>query len=301
MNDIERKIKELKKEKNAVILAHNYQLPEIQDLSDILGDSLDLSKTANTVKEDIIVFCGVRFMAETAKILSPEKKVLLPVYDAGCPMADMVSADELKKFKAKHPDYYIVSYVNTTAEVKAVSDICCTSANAEKIVKNIPADKILFVPDENLGAYVKSKVPEKEIKLWEGYCNVHVRINAGSIMKAKEIHPNAVLLVHPEAPKEVRNIADYLMSTNQMVKFAKESADKEFLIGTEKGMIYRLQKENPDKKFYSAGMPIVCPNMKKTRLNDVYNALKYEQYEIVLSEDIIKNAKAALENMLNYS
>ncbi len=301
MNELEKKIFELKDTKKAIILAHNYQLPEIQDISDILGDSLDLSRTASKVKEDIILFCGVRFMAETAKILSPEKKVLLPVEDAGCPMADMVTADALIEFKQENPDYYIVSYVNTTAEVKAVSDICCTSANAVKIVKNIPAKKILFTPDKNLGEYVKSQVPEKEIKLWNGFCNVHVNINKESIEKAKKKHPDAVLLVHPEAPADVRDIADYLMSTNQMVRFAKESDAEEFLIGTETGMIYRLQQENPDKKFYPAGNPVTCVNMKKTRLNDVYNALKYEQYEIQLSSDIIKQAKKSLELMLQYS
>ncbi len=298
-NDIIQKIQKLKKEKNAIILVHNYQLPEIQDIADILGDSLDLSRQARDTEKDLIVFCGVRFMAETAKILSPLKKVLLPVYNAGCPMADMASEDELKKFKDKNPDYKIVTYVNTKAEVKALSDICVTSANAVKVVFNYPYDKLLFVPDRNLGSFVKSKVQDKEIKLWQGYCDVHVKFNLDEVQANKEKHPGSELLVHPECEQEILNIADRVFSTNQMVKYIKESG-KVFLIGTEEGIIYRLKKENPDKEIYPAGESIVCPDMKMTRLLDVLKALEHEQYEITLHEDIIKQSQIALKEMLKY-
>ena len=299
--DIINEIKKLKEQKNAVILAHNYQLPEIQDIADYIGDSLDLSKKAKELKESVIIFCGVRFMAETAKILSPEKRVFLPVYDAGCPMADMVTFEELKKFKNENPDYFIVSYVNTSALVKSISDICCTSANAIKIVKNIPAKKILFVPDKNLGNYVKKSVPEKEIKLWPGYCIVHIRIKVEELKAIKKLHPDALLLVHPECEPEVVEIADEVLSTNGMIKFVKESNKKEFIIGTEEGLVYRLKKENPDKIFYYPGTPPVCINMKKTRLLNVLNSLKYEQYEIILEKEVIENSQIALNRMLEYS
>ena len=294
-------IKKLKKEKNALLLVHNYQLPEIQDIADFLGDSLDLSRKARDTEKDIIVFCGVRFMAETAKILSPHKKVLLPVYDAGCPMADMVTAQDLQQFRKENSDYNIVCYVNTTAEVKAECDICVTSANAVKIISSYPFDKFLFVPDKNLGNYVKSIVKDKEIKLWDGYCDVHVRFNKGDVERVKKEHSDALLLVHPECEPEVLEIADYIQSTNQMVNYIKESKNKEFLIGTEEGIIYRLQNENPDKKIYPAGKSIICPNMKKTRVQDVLNALKYDQYELELSDDIINQACYSLDAMLKYS
>ncbi len=275
MDNIINEIEELKAEKNALLLVHNYQLPEIQDIADLLGDSLDLSKKARNTEKDVIVFCGVRFMAETAKILSPHKKVLLPAFDAGCPMADMVTSQDLQQFKKENPDYKIVCYVNTTAEVKAECDICVTSANAVKIISNYPYDKYLFVPDRNLGNYVKSVVQDKEIRLWQGYCNVHVRFNKEELKKSKKEHPEALLLVHPECEPEVLEIADHIQSTNQMVNYIKESKNKEFLIGTEEGIIYRMQKENPDKKIYPAGKSIICPNMKKTRMQDVLNALIY--------------------------
>lgn len=301
MDNIINEIEELKAEKNALLLVHNYQLPEIQDIADLLGDSLDLSKKARNTEKDVIVFCGVRFMAETAKILSPQKKVLLPAFDAGCPMADMVTSHDLQQFKKENPDYKIVCYVNTTAEVKAECEICVTSANAVKIISNYPHDKYLFVPDRNLGNYVKSMVKDKEIKLWQGCCNVHVRFNKEDVKKSKKEHPEALLLVHPECEPEVLEIADHIQSTNQMVNYIKESKNKEFLIGTEEGIIYRMQKENPDKKIYPAGKSIVCPNMKKTRLQDVLNALKYSQYEIEIGEDIINRARHSLDEMLKYS
>ncbi len=300
-DEIIQKINDLKKEKRAVLLVHNYQLPEIQDIADILGDSLDLSRQARDTQKDVIVFCGVRFMAETAKILSPQKKVLLPVYDAGCPMADMVTAEELKKFKKENPDYKIVSYVNTTAEVKAESDICVTSANAVKVVSLYPFDKLLFVPDKNLGNFVKSKVKDKDIKLWDGYCDVHVRFNVEEVKKNMENFPDADFLVHPECEPEVVKLADQILSTNQMISFIKESEKKRFLIGTEEGIIYRMKKSNPDKDMRSAGRSILCPDMKKTMLTDVLKALEYDQYSIKLSDEIIEKASFALKEMLKYS
>ncbi len=294
-------LNKLRKEKNAIILVHNYQLPEIQDSADVLGDSLDLSKKAKETNKDIIVFCGVRFMAETAKILSPQKTVLLPVYHAGCPMADMVSARDLQQFKKEHPDYKIACYVNTSAEVKAECDVCVTSANAVRVLSRYPYDKFLFIPDKNLGHYVKEQIKEKEIKLWPGYCHVHVRFPINEINQARKKLPKALLLVHPECEPDIVRIADHVLSTNQMITFIKESSHKEFLIGTEEGIIYRLKKENPGKKIYPASRSLVCPNMKKTRLNDVLTALKYNQYEITLPKEIIIQAQKSLEAMLKYS
>ena len=299
--EIINEIKRLQKEKNAIILVHNYQKKEVQEIADILGDSLDLSKKAKETNADIIVFAGVRFMAETAKILSSDKKVLLPVKDAGCPMADMITKKNLIKMKEKYPDYKVVAYVNTSAEVKSEVDICCTSANAINLIKNYPYDKILFVPDKNLGSYIKKHVKDKDIILWEGFCPVHHNTKKEDILAIKEEHPDAIILVHPECPPEVLEIADYALSTNQMVKFVKESNYKEFIIGTEEGMIYRLERENPDKKFYNPKRKLICQNMKKTSLIDIYNALKFEQYEINLSQEIIEKSKNALEEMLKYT
>ncbi|MBN1899256.1 MAG: quinolinate synthase NadA [Spirochaetes bacterium] len=295
------KIQKLKSQKDAVILVHNYQKKEIQDIADILGDSLDLSRKAKGTSNPMIIFCGVRFMAETAKILSPDKKVLLPVFDAGCPMADMVTANDILDYKKEHPDVFVVSYVNTSAEVKAVSDICCTSANAVQIVKNIKARKILFVPDKNLGDFVKRRVPEKEIQLWDGYCIVHVRINKEHLKKMKKEHPEALVLVHPECESQIIELADEVTSTNGMVKFVKDSEKTEFIIATEEGMIDRLKKEAPDKIFYPASKPTLCRNMKKTGLEDVLRSFTCEQYEINLPDPIIRNAQAALNRMLEYS
>lgn len=299
--DYIKEIKKLKKQKDAILLVHNYQLPEIQDIADILGDSLDLSRKAHETDKETIIFCGVRFMAESAKILSPYKKVLIPVFDAGCPMADMASPEEIIKFKEKNPNYWVVSYVNTSAEVKAVSDICCTSANAIDIVRNVPADKILFLPDKNLGNYVKKNVKNKEIELWDGYCIVHIRFNPDEVKKTLKLYPDAVFMAHPECDPEILDMTHEILSTNGMIKLAKYSDKKEFIVGTEEGIIYRLQKENPDKKFYSAGKPVVCKNMKKTRINDVYKALQYDQYEIDLPGKVIKNALISLKRMLQYS
>jgi len=295
--DIVEEIIRLKKEKNAIILVHNYQRSEIQDIADFLGDSLGLSRKAVKTDAKIIVFCGVRFMAETAKILSPEKMVLLPRKEAGCPMADMITAEDLRILKEKYPGAKVVSYVNTNADVKAESDICCTSANAIKVVRNIKAEKIIFTPDKNLAAYCQ-RFTDKEIIPWNGYCYVHEKIREEEVRLAKEKFPDALLLVHPECNPSVIDLADEVLSTSGMLNFAKKTDKKRFLIGTEEGLIYRLKKENPGKEFYTVGTAKICRNMKMTTLNDVYLSLKEERYAIKLPEEIIKFAQKALTAML---
>ncbi len=299
MNIVE-EITKLKKEKNAIILVHNYHRPEIQNIADSLGDSLGLAREAAKTDARIIVFCGVRFMAETAKILSPKKMVLLPRKEAGCPMADMITAEDLRKLKEKHADAKVVSYVNTNADVKAESDICCTSANAIEVVRNVKTERIIFTPDKNLAAYCQ-RFTGKEIIPWNGYCYVHEKIRKEEVRLAKEKFPDALLLVHPECNPSVIDLADEVLSTSGMLDFAKKSDKKRFLIGTEEGLIYRLKKENPGKKFYSAGTAKMCRNMKLTTLNDVYSSLKEERYPIELSEGIIKSAQKALMGMLKYA
>ena len=296
MNIVE-EITKLKKEKNAIILVHNYQRPEIQNVADFLGDSLGLAKQAAKTEAKIIVFCGVRFMAETAKILSPKKTVIIPREDAGCPMADMITAEDLRRLKKNYPGAKVVSYINTNADVKAESDICCTSANAVKVVKNISAKRIIFTPDKNLAAYCQ-RFTDKEIIPWNGYCYVHERISKEEVLLAKEKFPDALLLVHPECNPSVIELADEVLSTSGMLNFAKKSDKKRFLIGTEEGLIYRLKKENPGKKFYAAGTAKMCRNMKLTTLNDVYLSLKEERYAIQLPEGIIESAGKTLKAML---
>lgn len=296
---IEEEIHRLKREKDAIILAHNYQIPEVQDIADFVGDSLGLSKRAARTDARMIVFCGVRFMAETAKILSPERTVLLPRRDVGCPMAAMITAEDLRALKEKHPDAKVVSYVNTTADVKAESDVCCTSANAIAVVKNIEAERIIFTPDRNLASYCQRFV-DKEIIAWDGYCHTHRRITKEEVLLAKERCPDALLLVHPECDPPVIDLADQVLSTGGMVKFVRESDRKRFLIGTEVGLIHRLKKENPGKECYSAGSAKICPTMKRTRLKDVHLALEQERYAIELPEEIIEAARRALEAMLSY-
>ena len=298
MNIVE-EITKLKKEKNAIILVHNYQRPEIQNIADSLGDSLGLAREAAKTDARIIVFCGVRFMAETAKILSPEKTVIIPRKDAGCPMADMITAEDLRILKEKYPGAKVVSYVNTNADVKAESDICCTSANAINVIRNIKAEKIIFTPDKNLAAYCQ-RFTDKEIIPWNGYCYVHEKIREEEVRLAKEKFPDALLLVHPECNPSVIDLADEVLSTSGMLNFAKKTDKKRFLIGTEEGLIYRLKKENPGKEFYAAGTAKMCRNMKLTTLNDVYFSLKEERYAIELPEGIIKSAQKALMAMLKY-
>ncbi|MFH1439590.1 MAG: quinolinate synthase NadA [Candidatus Woesearchaeota archaeon] len=300
------KINKLKKEKNAVILVHNYQRPEIYEIADFMGDSLALSKEAADTEADIILFCGVDFMAETAKILSPDKKVLLSVMNATCPMAAMADVEDVIEAKQKNPDALIVSYVNTSASVKAVSDICCTSANAIKIVESLPENKeIIFVPDKNLGVYAK-KETGRNIIIWPGFCHVHHHITESLVLKAKQEHPNAKIIAHPECRPEVLQHADEICSTAGMFTYPKkEEFEKqninEFIVLTEAGMINALKRDMPDKQFYtiiSENQANVCPNMKKTTLENVYDTLLTERNEINLPEDIMNNARKALNNML---
>jgi quinolinate synthase len=299
--EIIEKIKELKKKRNTVILVHNYQIPEVQDIADYLGDSLGLSIKASQTNADVIVFCGVYFMAETAKILSPEKKVLIPDKTAGCPMADMITAKQLRELKQKYPEAKVLCYVNTPAEVKAECDLCCTSANAVKMVREALKNEgeIIFVPDKYLGDYV-SKQTKKNLILWDGYCPSHVKILAEDIEKQKKLHSQALVLVHPECTPEVIKLADEVLSTSGMCKFAKKSETKEFIIGTETGIIYRLKKENPDKNFYPATELAVCPNMKKINLEKILWTLEEMKYEILLSSDIISHAQISIQRMLNF-
>lgn len=291
-------INRLKKEKNALILAHNYQISEVQEIADIVGDSLALSKAAAEAKEEVIVFCGVRFMAESAKILSPDKKVLLPAIDAGCPMADMVTADKLKDYKAENPNTKIVCYVNSSAEVKSESDICCTSSNALRVISSIGEDKILFVPDKNLGSYVKDKVKDKNIELWPGYCITHHRVKEDEVDRIRETRSDAEILVHPECNKEVVKKADFIGSTSQIIEYAEKSFNKKFIIGTEMGVLHKLKKNNPDKEFYLLSPGLLCTNMKKTSLEDVYNALKEEQNVIEVDEGIRRKSLKPLNRMI---
>lgn len=297
-------INRLKKKKNAVILAHNYQKKDIFEVADFIGDSLKLSQSAATTDADIIVFCGVHFMAESAKILNPRKKVLLPAVDAGCAMSDMIDAEALKMRKAelmkKYPDLKVVCYVNTTAEVKAESDVCCTSTNAVKVVESLASENILFVPDKNLAKYVSAKLPGKNIIPWEGFCPIHHKITAEYVLSAKKAHPKAALIAHPECRPEVLKIADFVCSTEGMVKTAVANPNfDEFIIITECGMTGRLVREVPNKKFYSVCN--MCPDMKRTNLELVKEALEKEQFEITVPEDVRLKALKTLERMLEVS
>jgi len=291
----------LARQKNALIIAHNYQRPEIQDAADFTGDSLELSRTAAGTDADIILFCGVHFMAETAHILSPGKKVLLADINAGCPMADMITAGDLRTLKSKHPEALVVAYVNTSAAVKAETDICCTSANAATVVSNIPADReIIFVPDRNLALYVEKKTGRQLIK-WDGYCPTHEYITKDVILNAKLEHPQALIVAHPECLPEVQDLADSLQSTSGMIRYAKESDAREFIIATEMGLNHRLKKENPGKKFYSPTKKAICPNMKMTTLRKAFDTLEQERYEIRLDKETRERALAAVEAMVSYT
>ena len=287
----------LKEDRHAIILAHNYQIADVQDIADLTGDSLELSRASATMDGDVIVFCGVDFMAETAAIISPEKTVLLPANDACCPMADMITADELKLVKSRHPEAAVVCYVNTTAEVKAESDICCTSSNAVKVVNSLQEDQIIFVPDRNLGLYTQ-RFTKKEILPWEGCCTVHDRITPDHVLRAHDLHPDAIILVHPECRPEVIDLADHVASTSGIIRYVCESPKKEFIIGTEIGILHRLRKECPIKKCYPLSQAAICTNMKKTDLNKVRNALISLQPRITVPENIAHRARCAIERML---
>lgn len=292
------KIKTLKKERSAVVLAHNYQNKEVQEIADFLGDSLDLSRRAAELDSKVIVFCGVHFMAETAAILSPSKTVLLPDIEAGCPMADMITPEKLMQLKLHKPNAAVVCYVNTSAQIKALSDICCTSSNAVDIVNSLEENEVIFIPDRNLGSYVATRT-KKKIILYEGYCPTHQHVLVENFLETKALHPEALTLVHPECVKEVCDKADFIGSTNGIIKYVSASDKKEFIIGTEAGIIYRLKKENPDKKFYLASPHLICPNMKKITLEKIYWALENMQYEIKVTDHIAALARKPIERMLN--
>ncbi len=299
--DFRKKILELKEKRNAVIVAHNYQIDDVQDIADIVGDSFALSRYCASSNADVIVFCGVHFMAESAKILSPEKTVLLPEIDAGCPMADMITADALKEIKSRNQKAAVVCYINSTAGVKAESDVCCTSSNAVDIVGNIEERDIIFVPDQNLGSYVAKKVPSKNIILWDGFCITHHKIKQDEVKRVKGMHPDAMMLVHPECRPDIIEFADFVGSTKQIIDFALESNCDKFIIGTEMGVLYKLKKNNPDKKFYIMSQGLICPNMKKTTLKSVYDALNEMKYSIEIDEVIRRRAKKSLDRMLEIS
>jgi len=314
-------ILKLKEKRKAIILSHNYQRDEVQDIADFVGDSLELSRQAAGIDCDVIVFCGVNFMAESASILSPEKVVLLPEIDATCPMADMVKVYGERKvwntfagykeqpcfifshnftlldLKKKYKDVPVVTYVNTTADVKAESDICCTSANVIKVIESLPDKKVICIPDRNLSAWAK-KNTNKEIISWDGFCHVHDRVNAEDVENARKQYPNALLMAHPECKLEVLELADHVTSTSGMLRFARESNAKEFIVGTEIGLLYRLRKENPEKIFYPLRKDMICPNMKKTRLSSILNSLQNMTYIIKVPEEIRIKAKKSLDRML---
>ena len=292
------KIKNLKDKRKAVILAHNYQPGEIQDIADFCGDSLGLSINAAATDAQTIVFCGVEFMAETAAILSPEKTVLLPDRTAGCPLADMVTAEQLRQLKSKYPRALVVCYVNSPAEVKAESDYCCTSANAVEMVKSMPEDRpIIFVPDQHLGQFVMDKTG-RDLVLWPGYCPTHVVITVDDIKNAKAKYPDAIVMAHPECTEPVKRLADQILSTGQMLKFVKNSTAKRFMVATEVGIIHALKKQNPQAEFIPASERAVCPNMKKITLDKVIGALEDMQYKITVPEQIRVKAKKSLDRMV---
>ncbi|MFC2160507.1 quinolinate synthase NadA [Acidobacteriota bacterium] len=295
--DIEDRIKELKKKHNAVLIAHNYQIGEVQDVADFVGDSLELSQKAAQIEADMIVFCGVHFMAETAAILSPEKTVLLPEKKAGCPMADMITASDMREWKKRYPGRKIVCYVNTTAEVKAECDICCTSANAVEVVESLEGDEILFAPDKNLAAYV-ARHTSKKIIPWDGYCYVHNNIHVKDIEEKQRLYPDAEVWVHPECRPEVIDIADKVFSTGKMVKEAGETEKDKIILGTEAGMTYRLNKENPNKQFYPAKDLAFCFNMKKIDLNKVLRSLEDMKYKVEVSPEISQKALGSIKKMI---
>jgi quinolinate synthase len=290
------KIERLKKERNAVILAHNYQRPEVQDIADFVGDSLELSINAAKTEAEVIVFCGVHFMAETASILSPDKKVLLPRIDAGCRMADMITLERLRVKKRELPQAKVVCYVNSTAEIKAESYVSCTSANAVQVVQNLDAGEVLFVPDQYLGHYVATKV-DKIIHQWPGYCPVHANIKPEHILKRKMEHPEAKVIVHPECTPQVIALADEVLSTGGMVKYALREDVKEVIVGTEIALLYRLEKENPGKKFIPASDKAICPNMKLITAENVLWSLEEQAPEVKVKEELRLKAKISLDRM----
>ena len=296
-SELIKKISVLKEKRDAVLLVHNYQLGEVQDIADFIGDSLDLSQRAAQTDADVIVFCGVHFMAETASILCPDKVVLLPDINAGCPMANMITAEHLRAKKKAHPQAAVVCYINSSAEVKAESDVCCTSANAIRIVESLDAREIIFIPDQYLGHYVSTKTSKKMI-LWPGFCPTHVRIKSERIKELKKEYPQAKVVVHPECTPEVIALADEVLSTSGMCKYARRDEVREMVVGTEMGIIHRLKKENPGKKFIPISEQAICPNMKSITLEKVLWSLQEMSPEVKVSEEIRLRAKAAVDKML---
>ena len=295
--ELKQEIRALLKTRNGVLLAHNYMRDEVQEIADITGDSLALSIEAARTAADVIVFCGVHFMAESASILAPDKTVLLPRLDAGCPMADMVTVEGLLELKAQHPGVPVVTYVNSSAAVKAESDICCTSANAQKVVNSLPDNEVIFVPDRNLGRYV-ARFSDKTFHFWDGYCPTHERLKAVDVERLKRDHPDALFVCHPECNQAVVALADHVCSTTGMYGFCKESSATQFIIGTEAGILFRLKKENPGKEFILASPALICPNMKLTSLEDIREALTTMAPVVKVPEEIRVAAKRALDRML---
>jgi len=296
-NAITAEILRLADERDALILAHNYQRDEIQALAHITGDSLALSMEAARTEKSVIVFCGVHFMAESAAILAPQKTVLLPRLDAGCPMADMITADGLREMKARFPGVPVVTYVNSSAAVKAESDICCTSANAVKVVASLDAAEVILAPDRNLGRYIAAQV-DKTCHFWDGYCPTHERFTVQDVKAVQADYPEALFMAHPECPPEVLAMADHICSTSGMYTFAKESPARQFIVGTEAGILYRLRKENPDKEFILPTTRLICPNMKLTSLEDVLQSLQTMSPQVTVPEEVRLPAKVALDRML---
>lgn len=298
MNDLQNRIEQLKKEKNAVILAHYYVHDEVQEVADYIGDSFYLSKVATKTDADTIVFCGVSFMGESAKILNPEKTVLMPDETADCPMAHMAEINRIEELREQYDDLAVVCYINSTAELKCHSDVCVTSSNAMKIVKNLPNKHIFFIPDENLGRYIAGKVPEKEFIFNDGFCHVHASIRADQVKTARASHPDAKFLVHPECREEILALADFIGSTSEIIDYATKCEAKEYIIGTELGVLYELKKKNPDKKFYSAGSAQCCPNMKKISLEKIIHVMETGENAVSVSAETRARANAPLNRML---
>lgn len=295
--DIRDEILKLKKEKGAIILAHYYQIPEIQEIADYVGDSYYLSKIAKDCEENIIVFCGVKFMAESAKILSPEKTVILPVMEAGCVMADMATEEGLAKLKEEHPNAKVVCYINSSTEVKALSDVCCTSSNAENIINNLEEKEIIFLPDRNLGSYIQEKTPDKKFILWNGFCIVHEAIQKEEILRLKNEREGILTVAHPECSKEIRDISDFIGSTSEIINFVNNSSNKKFIIITEEGVLHQLRKNGEEKEFYIPYGKMVCRNMKMTTLKDLYESLLKMENKIEIDEDLRLKAYNSLKNM----
>lgn len=295
--DLVKEILRLKEEKGALILAHLYQRPEIQEIADIVGDSYFLSKKAVESTSNLIIFCGVGFMAESAKILSPNKRVLLPAKEARCPMADMAILDRVLKLKEEHPNAKIISYINTNLDIKAISDVCVTSSSALKIMNNIKEKDIIFVPDRNLGEYISEHFEDKNFILYQGFCPTHERVEKEDILKLKEEYPNYEVLVHPECNKGVRNIADYIGSTSELINYSVKSPSKGFIVVTEEGVLYQMKNKSPNKEFIPLKEPMICPNMKMTTLDELYNCLLNESNEIIIDEEKRVKALTALQNM----